>query len=457
MTTINAANTSEFHAAVNIAQAGDIIRMTGKSYGALSVNRKNVSGAPLVITAIEKMDIVKIQCRESNNITWDLGGQVATYTEAGRQKDTAFFDLHGSTNCTVRNGHFKSDGLGRAFYAIDRNGFHDGLIIEDMKIEHFFRGIVSWKGSNLTIRRNEIFDTIGDHMQFGGNLDGVLIENNHIHSTIGDGPGKTHSDAIQFVTYNATLGEVAKNVTIRGNRIDVRDGPEYMQSIFLANEVFSGVNGQKAASLALQGDDRMRYRGFVIEGNEIYNLHTHGITIGASDGAIVRRNTLIRPDFDHNANPGQPNDYPAIRLGSAVNPTVENNVSGDYSGVPAGGNNLTIQDTEYAANFDMIKGANGNEWKVKSGSLVSLSGAGAPSMLSGAPTPIPDPIPTPDPVPTPDPTPTPMKWKTVYASNGGRVGDRTGVCRISGDGSKFELWVNSSNDWSELIQKPDES
>jgi len=392
----NVTTISEFNAAVTRAAPGDNINISAGAYaGKITVNGRSFAGAPLTVTASGPIRAKKFECRASANVVWDFNGQHIYFEDPNASSDSPFFDLSGARNCTVKNAHFHGyNGLGRCFYIIGRNGFHDGVTIFNNKIEGFFRGIVSWNGSNFSILRNEIFYTTGDHMQFGA-LFGALIEGNYIHSTVGDGPGRTHSDAIQFVNYNSNVGEVAERVTIRSNIIDVRDGPEYMQSIFIANEVVDGVRGVRHPEL--KGDRRVYYKDFLIEENVIYNLQTHGITVGACDGLTIRKNTLIKPAFNYSRYPNQPNTYPAIRLAGRyahVNVSITDNVSGSYSinqkptGTFVNRNNLTILSSAYTANFDQgakpyqAYALGPNNWKVKAGSPVDRAQAGASSMLS---------------------------------------------------------------------------
>ncbi|WP_168199330.1 right-handed parallel beta-helix repeat-containing protein [Pseudorhodobacter turbinis] len=132
----------------------------------------------------------------------------------------------------------------------------------------------------MVLRGTNIHSIRMDGMNFP-QVENVLIENNHIHDFSRSLESKDHADMIQFRT-NKT-DKPSRDIVIRDNLLNSGKGA-YSQSIFMRNEeVDTG-----------RSDTEMFYRNVTIENNMIINAHLHGITVGETDGLIIRRNTVVR-------------------------------------------------------------------------------------------------------------------------------------------------------------------
>jgi hypothetical protein len=61
----------------------------------------------------------------------------------------------------------------------------------------------------------------------------------------------------------------------------------------------------------------MFYRNITIEDNVIINAHSHGITVGETDGLVVRNNTLVQLPEAADGDPSRPVTIPRISVSSA--------------------------------------------------------------------------------------------------------------------------------------------
>jgi parallel beta-helix repeat protein len=110
---------------------------------------------------------------------------------------------------------------------------------------------------------------------------GLRITGNYIHDFKRSPASKDHSDMIQFWTKNTD--NASRDVVIRDNLLSSGTGL-YTQSIFMRNDqVDRGLAGAE-----------MFYRNITIENNTIINAHLHGITVGETDGLVIRNNTVVR-------------------------------------------------------------------------------------------------------------------------------------------------------------------
>jgi parallel beta-helix repeat protein len=171
-----------------------------------------------------------------------------------------------------------SDGFGTGFGLSVRGS--ERVTIEAVEIRGFFRGLVVSDSSDLVVRGNNIHSLRMDGMNFA-QVERVLIEGNHIHDFIRSLASRDHADMIQFWTNGTTVA--SRDIVIRNNVLNSGNG-WYTQSIFMRNDqVDRGLAG-----------DEMFYRNILIEENVIINAHLHGIVVGATDGLIIRNNTVIR-------------------------------------------------------------------------------------------------------------------------------------------------------------------
>ena len=82
----------------------------------------------------------------------------------------------------------------------------------------------------------------------------------------------------------------------------------------------------------------MFYRNILIEDNLIVNAHTHGITVGETDGLTIRNNTILQ-NFSSARGPGFPPEHtvyePRIHTKNAsINVLIEKNIIGTQGFMP---------------------------------------------------------------------------------------------------------------------------
>ena len=106
---------------------------------------------------------------------------------------------------------------------------------------------------------------------------------------------------IQFWT-NGTDAP-STDIMIRGNLLASGRGT-WTQSIFMRNEeVDTGRAGME-----------MFYRNILIEENVIANAHLHGITVGETEGLVIRQNTVLRNALSEGEDDNPPLWTPMIRV-----------------------------------------------------------------------------------------------------------------------------------------------
>lgn len=218
-------------------------------------------------------------------------------------------------------------------------------------ISNFWKAITFGKDfRNNVVRGNMIHHNRSDGIGVGY-FEDMLIEDNILRDFGGAAVASDHRDAIQFQGGG-------RNLTVRDNLIDQGTG-YHTQSIF--------------GGPGLDGD-------VIIEGNVIYNSHSHAISVTLLGNGAVQKNSVFpipRPDAN---SPGAA--VPKINI-KGPNPLVKDNITAGL--VPQ---NATLEGNEviplpFDAN-EIVKhksveaGDSHNEFRIKAGSR--LDGKGAPSV-----------------------------------------------------------------------------
>jgi Ca2+-binding RTX toxin-like protein len=252
------------------------------------------------------------------------------------------FDIGSSSNIRITDCEFAgdlaegtdpvSDGFGTGIglnvtsssdIVIEANVFHDWL-----------RGAIFSDVNNLTVQGNEVFEIRSDGFDFA-NVDNVLIEGNYMHDFRGSEGSGDHLDMIQFWTNGTT--SPSTNIVIRGNILDSGDG-SWTQSIFMRNDqVDQGFAGSE-----------MFYQNVLIEDNLIYNAHSHGITVGETNGLTIQNNTILH---NEDSGSGELVYVPTISVSAAsLNVSVTDNIVPRWALQPSGdwtvSGNLVVQATD---------------------------------------------------------------------------------------------------------------
>jgi hypothetical protein len=211
-----------------------------------------------------------------------------------------------------------------------------GFTLQASEIRAFLRGLLVTHASDVVVEGNDLHSLRSDGMAFAA-IDGARIARNHIHDFLRSEALGDHADMIQFWT--AGTDSPSAGIVIRDNILNSGSGL-YTQSIFLRNERVD--RGEAGAD--------MFYRDLLIEGNAIINAHLHGITVGESDGLVIRNNSVIRNAASSGVR-ADPNLWtPQIRVADrSRNVVIERNVVQRIT-APKGradwqvGENLLIQD-----------------------------------------------------------------------------------------------------------------
>lgn len=286
MATFNVTNSAQLATALNQASGGDKIVLASGDYGRLDINEKFSS--TVTITSADAGHPAKFSSMLMNgaqNVTIDKVSFDYTYkaTDSATYKP---FEVANSSKVVIHNSVFDGDVKSGGGTIFDGYGTGVGLSVRGSSAVQVagneFKG---WgtalkvnDSQNIQIQTNDIHDIRRDGSNFV-NVQGILIENNHIHDFKGLPDGIDHRDMIQFWTTGTN--QPSTNITIRGNLLDIGQG-SHTQSIFMRNDVVD--KGLAGAS--------MYYQNVLIENNTIINHHLHGITIGETEGLTIRGNTL---------------------------------------------------------------------------------------------------------------------------------------------------------------------
>jgi len=304
-------NSAELNAALKLVKGGENIILKAGNYGDVNIsNYKYASEVtitsenpndPAVITYLRVSGVENITFDNLKfDYTWHKGDPTWEYVMyASNSKNLAIknsvFDGY-----VIKEGEGVPNVLGTGLVKSDPiEGFAtgsglrlesiDGLIVQNNEISKFGDGaVVVSRSQNVLISENEIHSMRQDGIKMAQNKN-VLVEDNYIHdfapwvgpagtvdTAIGD-----HSDLIQMWTNRTT--QASENIVVRDNILDSGSSP-YTQAIFMRNDlVDQGLAGSELV-----------YKNVTISNNVIHNAHTHGITIGATEGLTITNNTIVK-------------------------------------------------------------------------------------------------------------------------------------------------------------------
>ncbi len=346
--TIYFASTSEeLYDALGMAQGGDTIRLAEGDYGDLVINEQMgfdvtydspvtiVSDDPAAPASFSTMALYGVSNLTFDNVVFDY-----TYDSAD-EIWAAPFQVMNSDAVTIQNSVFDGDVASGLSEVDDGYGFAYGLNIRDSSgisvIDNEFttwhRGMVVNDSQDITVQGNDMHSIRSDGMDFAA-VQGVVIEDNYIHDFAASPESTDHADMIQFWTSGTDTPST--DITIRNNVLDIGDGA-ITQSIFMRNEVVDqGLGGEE-----------MYYQNVVIEENVIRNGHSHGITVGETNGLAIQNNTILSIDATDDRYFSAPTINLSVPSESVV---VQNNAVAGITGTDGGdgfvlSNNAFIQNT----------------------------------------------------------------------------------------------------------------
>jgi parallel beta-helix repeat protein len=274
--------------AIRVAEPGAVLTLAGGDYGALTLD--GAGQGPIILRSADPGDPARFSTmvlRDVDGIT--LENLVFDYTFA--PDDQHFlrpFQILSSRNVTIRGALFDGDvprnttpdrdGFGTAF-ALGITG-SDGITLENSEIRGFLRGVVIGRTRNIIISGNDVHSMRSDGLNFA-QVENVAVTDNHIHDFLRSPTSGDHPDMIQFWTNGTT--SPSRNIRIADNVLNSGTEP-WTQSLFMRNDM---------VDRGLAGDE-MFYRDITIENNVIINAHAHGISVGETDGLVIRNNTVVR-------------------------------------------------------------------------------------------------------------------------------------------------------------------
>ena len=332
--TVTVKTNAELVLALNKAQGGDTVLLEGGNYGALNLVHSSSMDVKFPSTVTVKSKdagnpavFTKADVRDAENLVID-GVKFDYVYKAGDKTGDNQFSFSFCKNLTIRNSELDGDLAKGTGTPTDGHGYGTGLylrsstnvVIENNEVSKFYRGIATDGGTNVTLRGNDLHSMRMDGITVSQN-DGILIEGNRIHDFDRATGSGDHCDMIQFWTEGDTAP--SKNITIRGNVLDIGEG-DLTQSIFIRNEL---VDTGRASMEA------MAYRNVLIENNTIINAHQWGISLGETIGGTIRNNAVLHGDGRLVDGVDHPVEIPLINVaGKSTGITVTGNLTSKVTG-----------------------------------------------------------------------------------------------------------------------------
>jgi hypothetical protein len=393
-TTITVSTSAELYAALAQVTGGETILLSAGDYGALTMNGRpgfpNEFNSNITITSADPENPAVFDWMDihgGRNITVD--NVVLDYTFSEGDPDwTRPFEVNDSQNVNITNTVFDGDMVLDGVASSEGYGFAYGLsvrdstdvVIEGNEFFGFGRAAIFSQSDDIVVRDNDIHSVRSDGLNFV-QVQNVLIEDNHIHDFVAAYDSEDHRDMIQFWTNGTT--EPSTDIIIRNNVLDMGEG-SWTQTIFMRNESVDSQGG---------GQD-MYYQNVRIEGNTIYNGHLHGITVGETDGLVIRNNSLVTVEDPNNAQQdGSLVWVPQINVNvDATSVIIQSNITSGITGENGQSgwlvaNNALIQsrDASEAGYYDDVfvtssrtVGEDGHHFVVRPGSLLDVMNVGTP-------------------------------------------------------------------------------
>lgn len=380
MATFYVRSSAELENALSAANGGDVITLASGDYGALNLRNatfssevKIISENPNDMASFSSMNLVG-----ASNLTFESVKFDYTY-EAGHQVQRSPFKVTDSSGIKFDSTVFEGDFINGTGTTADGTGTGRALLVRDSQDvdivdSEFFawwKGIAIGGSEDVNLIGNNVHTIRSDGINIGRSTN-VLIEENYIHDFGGAAGSGDHRDMIQIMR---AQGEGSHNITIKDNIFDVGEG-DYTQTIFAGSDKATASNPTHW------------HTNLVVEGNLIYNNHTHGISVAMTDGLTITDNTLVAIPRDKTSGV----TIPKIHISSeSRDVTVEGNATAAITGDNGQSdwdvsNNLIIQNTNpngsgYYADvfvFHATSAEDGyNQYGVKPGGLLDTMNVGS--------------------------------------------------------------------------------
>src|SRR5680860_719990 len=371
--TINVANASELSNALANATGGETILLASADFGALDLKGSQYASNVTIKSADSSSmaSFSQAYLNQSSNITFDAIKFDYNYS-AGDRTFASKFRVENSSNITFTDSIFDGDsatGAGNGKGLVVRGSTNVDVI--DSEFHSWWKAMNFSTTDDINILGNNIHSIRSDGINLG-RVQNVMLEQNYIHDFVGLAGAKDHRDMIQI---QRSSGDGSSNITIRDNIMDMGTG-DYTQGIWAGTDKFN------------RADPTNWHQNIVIEGNVMYNAHTNGIAIHATDGLVIKENTLLAVP---RAISGGITIPKIIVSTDSANVTVEQNIASGLYG-DTGRTDWSVQNNAFVQNTDpnaagyydnqftyhATAQADGyNQFGIKSGSLADQVNAGA--------------------------------------------------------------------------------
>lgn len=283
-------NSNELTVILAAAQGGDIVYLDPvESDVELILDSITITKTPVTIKPLKSeaaFNISYLKVTKSSNLIFEglpfsMQRKSAVATGPSNIEVTASQNIT-FNNCIMKgtaNGYMTKSNINNRSANLSLIRESDGITFTNNNISAYYQGLQFLEVSRINVSGNEIQKIQGDGLRMGGVAD-VVISNNNFHDFLGSDQLANHSDMLQLWSTNAVI--VSNNIRISDNTFN-SGGGSATQSIFMRNEQADQTTGRV---------DKF-YNNITIENNLIYNGHSHGITVGETNGITIANNTLL--------------------------------------------------------------------------------------------------------------------------------------------------------------------
>lgn len=291
-TEITVSTHDELYKALTNAKGGETILLEAGQYGDLVI--AEVYGdfdfpEEVTIRSIDPENPAvfnSIEIHNSENITFD-SIKVDFDVPEGQSLTTGVDVKYSSQNITFKNSEFVGDDASGVHESWDGYpigiGFRatgsSGIVLENNEFTQLSDGIFLHEISDAVISGNDIHGLSNDGVKLAA-VQGVTVDNNHIHDFLPSPDSPSHMDFIQV--FSSGTKTPTSDIVISNNVLNSGEGAP-AQAIFIRNELVDS---------GLAGDDFI-YQNITIENNVIHGGSHYGIGVNGVDNLIIDSNTIL--------------------------------------------------------------------------------------------------------------------------------------------------------------------